>query len=230
MRFYLRPGLTFCIVGDCVVFLDIVSGRYFALASPHVPTFRRWADGFLPSPECPTSQGDFESLDRLEQQGILTSQDQSGQPGYLSAADLPSPETALETGHGRPGIARIVVALWLQLLWSWRVRHWSMERMVCQLGRSRRPFGNAAPRSAGTALGTIVRSFDVADAILGSHDRCLTRSLALAGACRSHGLPSTLVIGVRPAPFAAHCWVQLGDRILNETPDQAQLFTPILAV
>lgn len=61
-------------------------------------------------------------------------------------------------------------------------------------------------------------------------DRCLSRSLALAHALIDRQVRPELVIGVRLNPFGAHCWVQHGQRLLNESPDQARLFTPILAI
>jgi hypothetical protein len=36
------------------------------------------------------------------------------------------------------------------------------------------------------------------------------------------------VMGVSGRPFAAHCWVQVGDRVVNDTLDHVILFTPIL--
>jgi hypothetical protein len=45
--------------------------------------------------------------------------------------------------------------------------------------------------------------------------RCLTQSLVLSALLGRRGLPSTLVIGARPAPdFSAHAWVELEGRPL----------------
>ncbi|MGN6620308.1 MAG: lasso peptide biosynthesis B2 protein [Sphingomonas sp.] len=63
-----------------------------------------------------------------------------------------------------------------------------------------------------------------------THDACLLRSLALARHLRSAACPAQLVIAVRAEPFSAHCWVQSGDRLLNEEVDHAASFEPILIV
>lgn len=47
--------------------------------------------------------------------------------------------------------------------------------------------------------------------------RCLSRSLALYGVLRRHGIPSTIQIGVRrdQGDFAAHAWVEVNARPVN---------------
>jgi hypothetical protein len=35
---------------------------------------------------------------------------------------------------------------------------------------------------------------------------------------------------VQTKPFAAHCWVQQGDVVFNDTPEHVRRYTPILAV
>ncbi len=45
--------------------------------------------------------------------------------------------------------------------------------------------------------------------VLPSDSRCLYRSLTLVGMLQRRGIPQTLVIAVRPRPFAAHAWVEV---------------------
>lgn len=63
-----------------------------------------------------------------------------------------------------------------------------------------------------------------------ANDACLVRSLALAAHLRAGRCEARLVIGVRAAPFAAHCWVETPDRLLCEDADIVAAFTPILVV
>ena len=44
---------------------------------------------------------------------------------------------------------------------------------------------------------------------------------------RKRGLDADLVIGVRTYPFHAHCWLQAGSVVLNETLHDAAGHTPI---
>lgn len=54
---------------------------------------------------------------------------------------------------------------------------------------------------------------------------CLTDSLALAGWLGRSG--ALLVFGVKLEPFSAHCWVQLGDLLLNDRVDTVAQFQPV---
>jgi len=38
------------------------------------------------------------------------------------------------------------------------------------------------------------------------------------------------VIGIRPDPFLAHCWVQHKGLVLNDDIDNVRTFTPILVI
>jgi hypothetical protein len=47
---------------------------------------------------------------------------------------------------------------------------------------------------------------------------CLQRSVAAAKLLRKHGIAGRLVIGYRAAPFFSHAWVEVNDRVLNDSP------------
>ena len=47
---------------------------------------------------------------------------------------------------------------------------------------------------------------------------CLQRSVCTVRLLRKHGVVSRLVIGYRPVPFFSHAWVEVNDRIVNDSP------------
>lgn len=59
---------------------------------------------------------------------------------------------------------------------------------------------------------------------------CLYRSFFLMAFLRRRGLDARWVFGVRTWPFEAHCWLQAGDVVLDDTLDHVRPFTPIFAV
>lgn len=59
---------------------------------------------------------------------------------------------------------------------------------------------------------------------------CLHDGLALVEFLARRGLFPTWVFGVQAQPFGAHCWVQEGDLLLNESTEYAGQFTPIMSV
>lgn len=48
--------------------------------------------------------------------------------------------------------------------------------------------------------------------------QCLQRSIVTARVLRSYGAQADVVIGYRLAPFLAHAWVEVGGRIVNDSP------------
>ena len=88
-------------------------------------------------------------------------------------------------------------------------------------------FAAEAPERAGGGPARVARAYERAKLFRASANRCLPRSLAMARRLASLRCDALLVIGVRAQPFAAHAWVQSGDIVLNETPDEVARYTPI---
>lgn len=59
---------------------------------------------------------------------------------------------------------------------------------------------------------------------------CLFRSLMLRAYLRRLGLSATWVVGCQTWPFEAHCWLQSGVVVLDDTAEHAASFTPLMAV
>jgi hypothetical protein len=59
---------------------------------------------------------------------------------------------------------------------------------------------------------------------------CLFDSIALVEFLSQYNVFPTLVFGIRPEPFGAHCWVQAADVVLNDTVEYTSAFTPIMVV
>jgi hypothetical protein len=57
MGFTLRNGISFCRVGDRIIFLDIEADRYFCLSRSAEHSFRALADGATPPPDDAHVQG-----------------------------------------------------------------------------------------------------------------------------------------------------------------------------
>ncbi|SES06598.1 lasso peptide biosynthesis B2 protein [Sphingobium sp. YR768] len=222
MQFMLCDDLCFCKSAGAVIFLDARTGRYFALPSHFVGAFSRWIDGFQPSCD------DVQILEHLAQQGILVETEHPPQCFNIKFASLPPPAVEIGLDGRFPSFQLAVCAIASRLIWTWRVRHHSFSSLIDRIKNIRSSSSRKTVRGAQRDLVRLVHAFRFSDLLLGSHDRCLPRSLALVATCRKYGLSPLLVIGIQAAPFAAHCWVQDGDVVVNESPDRAQMFTPIL--
>jgi hypothetical protein len=47
---------------------------------------------------------------------------------------------------------------------------------------------------------------------------CLQRSVVATRMLRKTGIEGRLVIGYRASPFFSHAWVEVGDRVVNDSP------------
>lgn len=59
---------------------------------------------------------------------------------------------------------------------------------------------------------------------------CLFDALALVEFLARRRLFPEWVFGVQVEPFGAHCWLQTGDKVLNDDTEYAQQFTPIMSI
>jgi len=51
---------------------------------------------------------------------------------------------------------------------------------------------------------------------------CLRRSAAITWMLRRHGHTAEMVVGASIIPFAAHAWVELGGRIINDNENEVR--------
>jgi len=217
--FDLRPGISFCSVGRRLVFLDLGADSYFGLTEEGEAMFRAALSADA-APD-PMTQA------VLAGAGILAGPDEQGVP----AAPCRTPqrprisllEDRLPAASG-PAVAAAVAQL---LAARARLRRVAFGAVVARLAarkqRARRDRDqDALPR----AMAPLLR----AGTVLSQSETCLSRSLVAAERLLGAHLDAELVIGVRAAPFAAHCWVQHGDVLVNDRLDTVRTFTPILVV
>lgn len=214
-HYRLPDHLGICEVDGRVVVLDLLRDRYLALDLGAAHAMRRWRDGQA------ASDGD-PAITRLLDCGMLlpstTPQQERWRacpiPGR-SLLDL-APPPARSPFRNLPEVAAS--------LWQARalLRRSGLERAVRQ-SRPSRPCGTADPLPP-------VASFRAARRLLPSAPNCLTDSLALSTFLSRRNVASVLVFGVKLDPFAAHCWLQQDDVILNDAADSVTTFTPIMAI
>lgn len=60
--------------------------------------------------------------------------------------------------------------------------------------------------------------------------KCLLRAFLLLRTLHRAGLDALWVFGVSTWPFQAHCWLQVGDTVLDDTFERVGAYTPILVV
>jgi hypothetical protein len=219
MTMGLRSGVSFCEVGDRLIFLDIRADRYFGLGASAEVAFRR------AMAELPVDKDDPPAA-RLLESGILVDRAPFAPracPAPAAASesllDLDQPRVAIHSLLGACcGLARARFAL------RWTGLASALDRIRARRGRQ------PAVTGASECLAEVAAAFDLSARLMRSHDQCLARSIAIMRRLASLGAAAELVIGVRLRPFAAHCWVQQGPRLVSDRVDQVRSYTPILVL
>jgi hypothetical protein len=219
VKYRLREGLHWCQCAGRIVFLDLLEDRYSCLSQGASAAFLALASG-RGGPE------EGERLRSLILRGLLLEDRAEGsldRPVRLP----PVSGDFVHEPYPRPSGQDLLRAVTCQIGWGLLVRARPLATIVAQLeGRPRHRSSDPA------AIGRIERAISAFAAVSGlfpPQDRCLVRALALHAACRRNGLRPSLVFAVRMNPFRAHCWVQLGTKVLIGDFEQARLFTPIAA-
>lgn len=224
MYYSVSSGIRYCVTGNAVVFLDMHSSRYFGLPVSFAEAFIRLTDRHGESVD-----GDDAKLAPLLKQGHLLP---AKGPGGMCRRPVIEPPISDLARAGRAPIPLqlLVRAICSQLTMGARLKASSFAEVVDHLAMKALARHAPSNNDVGTSLQHIADAFERADNILGRADRCLVRSFALFSTCRSLGIPTTVVIGVRSDPFAAHCWLQKDDLVVNDAIESVAQFTPILVI
>lgn len=212
MRNFPEAGITYCLCDDRAVFLDIDRDRYFCLSSTLNRNFVRTV-----------AHGDTmhnDDVERLQALGI-------GKPmaGQYVARPKAPPLPVAQISPSDPAASLLGVSA-AHLLVRSRLKRWRFARLIIH-ERQRIP-----PRSREASdqkLAGLHSAFLSTSLWIGEADQCLARSIAFRMLAFRLGVAPTLVVGVKLDPFAAHCWVQMGDRVANDSLERVRNFTPILA-
>jgi hypothetical protein len=218
MGYILAPNIHACMADDQVFFLDAGRDRY-CKAGPCA------SRALTARNEAASSPGKA-ALAPLVEAGLLAfSDDRHAKPRLCTH---PSPFDDLHgvrDSRASPRLADILEIGWLALMANRRLRRHGFADALLWAGIEAPVAG--LRKSALDALAHEVACFEAARALLPTSPRCLLDSLTLKRWCSARGIATTIVIGIRPLPFAAHCWVEHEGIVLNGSQDSVANFTPI---
>ena len=194
-----------CNTGDNFVFLDLQRDRYFRLSPEAEKAWQqeRTASGALDWHQPP----DFP------------------RPNNWRFPKLSSP--ARHTGEFR--LSKVAKAIWVQKRVERRLSHTPFLSVLNDVRRAQIRIETDIEELSAVANDTI-RAFEYSKLLRTAADRCLARSIALAGCLAATGDQCQVVLGVTSLPFSAHCWAQKGDVVLNDTHEEVLRYTPILVI
>lgn len=221
MGFTLRDGISFCRVGDRIIFLDILADRYFCLSRSAEHSFMALVEGGVP----PSEDGHIRAL---LTRGLLMASAVSQTPA--PCIPIRMPQTSILDQRLRPsGFAGTTSALSCLAATRLRLKAAGLGRTLSWLStrKARLPKSDASPDGQ---VERIMAGFIAAARFASQLDNCLGHSLAVASKMIAKGMRPDVVLGVQLGPFSAHCWIQYDDRLVNDRFDMVRAFTPILVL
>jgi Transglutaminase-like superfamily len=249
--YFLSPHVHLCVAGKQVILLDLERDKYLAVAHAH--PIGRWVRGW-PLPQTgassfaqdgePAAQGGGPGRVPGPENGLLA---QMISQGLLVTDPALGKEAAPVVAH-QPKVALVEFDLYarprptLGQLWNfcaafvvarWSLKHRPIKEVV-QAARMRKRrttgAGTIAPADIAKVRGLVAAFVHMRPLFYTARDGCLLDSVTLIHFLARYGVLPTWVFGVQAEPFYAHCWVQQGDFVFNDTPDFIKGFSPILVV
>ena len=219
-----------CLDGDHVVFLDLLRDRYWALPAQATRGFsalvERWT---VPGATCPGPSADPEMLGMLLSRGLLC--DRAVASEVCEPLRAPPPKRDAASIHDLTEPASIRPMTFLAAA-SFAAAILKVRGLQYAVARTQRLRASAAAQRAPAALASaiaLVAAFErLRPLLFSARDACLFNSFVLIEFLARHACHPCWIFGVRARPFAAHCWVQLGDTVLNDSLEHVSRYTPIL--
>lgn len=228
-HYFLPHHVHACFAANRTIFLDMKRGTYFGLDPENTELLRHALDELAATETtAPPIAAELIGM------GLLTTS-RSASKTFLPPA-ISAPETALlPLIDARPRISTARFARFLATCGAVALRlklrplERSLQHLALRKSRSATRFMNDA--AALDHARDLTRTFfHLRPLAYAARNRCLLDSLTLAEFLAGYGVRATCVFGVRANPFEAHCWLQIGSHVVNETPEMAQRYAPILSV
>lgn len=232
-QYSLSQHVYVCRRGNCYVLLDLPHDRYISIDEGEAAHLSQLVSGWPPpAPRTGAFAPSPHILQELATEGLIT--EGQSDNGNMPLAVLPAVTRSL-IGHSGPPlspvrkqhiprfaaalvVARVNLKYRTAAYIASRKRSWSKQR-------------NYKPPPSESEIRDWVGAFNsISNSMLTKHDNCLESSFVLAEFLSHYSFFPTCVIGIRTVPFAAHCWLQHADLVINESAEYAKSLTPILVV
>lgn len=164
--------------------------------------------------------------------GVLTKSPHLGKP--LLPQDIQRPTESMRSPAKSPG-------LWSTLLLAharMRSTAWASERLArhslistIQVIRERRAAFALSPLELDvTRASFIVEAYRRCHVLFSRPRACLYDSLSLLHLLSTFNIFPSLVFGIIPEPFSAHCWLQHRSTVINDRLSLVSRYTPIMLI
>lgn len=236
--YLLAPHVYPCVSGQHVVLMDLERDKYVAVVPAHrlAAWVRGWPVGSMHAADSPHDAvaGADALVSQMLAHGMLVSDPHVGKPAVpvtaaraarslveLDLDDRPRTGAALLWRFGR---SYLHAQLSLKLRPIQAIVETVRNRKAARAARSH-------PDADAVRLRTLVNAFTrLRPLFYTQRSACLLDSLTMVHFLGAEGFHPDWVFGVKTEPFDAHCWLQLGEAVLNDAPDHVRQYSPILIV
>jgi hypothetical protein len=220
------------------VLLDLKRNRYFGLGLREARSLATLATNWSSAstsvgpPLAPMPPDDAARLaDALVKAGFLTPV-APADPGPIFTA-IQSSATLMSVGQELSAAAHLhlhhIIAFLRACIWAKRaVDSRLLYSIACEVAASKANATQAVDIGRTTELVCAFRR--LRPYAFAAKDQCLFHALALLKFLAHYDVHPTWVVAVRPKPWAAHSWLQLGSFVLDCNPEEICEYTPILAI
>ncbi|MFJ2995504.1 lasso peptide biosynthesis B2 protein [Pandoraea sp. NPDC087047] len=224
-----------CVRDRQVVLLDLKQNRYFLLDATKVGAFTHLIHGWpadWTSPDSPEIGRLSHLISTLLQRGMLTTVLREGWDA-VQPVQLASPAIGLidEQENLRPRIrASDLFAFLVAAGYAKFALHFlPFERIISRVRLRRMASASDGNPPSVERLRELVEIFLLLRIFLfSSRNACLFNSLTLLEFLARYRVLPDWVFGVQVTPFAAHCWLQWENLILNDSLETVCGYTPIM--
>jgi len=237
-EFWMPRHTRICVTATGAVLLDLKRNRYFGLGYREARSLSALATNWS---DASTSAGN--SLEPMQPEDAARLADALVKAGFLTP-DAPTESgpsfTAIDTGATLTSVGyELSAAPRLHLLhfiaflraciWAKRaVDSRLLYSIACEVAESKAGITHDIDLQHTVELVSVFRR--LRPYAFAAKDQCLFHALALLKFLAHYNIHPTWVIAVRPTPWAAHSWLQLGTLVLDCTPEEISGYTPILAI
>jgi hypothetical protein len=234
-QYLLASHVYLCVTDDHAVLLDLKRDKYIGVGRSQMKVLAERVKGW---PAISSGGESSERADSLLSQmltaGMLTTDSTLGKAA--EPIDITWPQSTLYAldlaTSARPAVTFAHFAMFLRASIAARMalRWRSIASVVAKVKSRKLRRGAASTPDLGAARKLVAAFAHLRPLLFTTRGACLADSLSLVNFLSYYGIFPTWVFGVQTGPFAAHCWVQEGELVFNDTPDHIRRFTPILAI
>lgn len=238
-RYDLAGHVRSCIANQYVVFLDLKRDAYLCVDRSMTPLLETClhtlstTGGMQLDEETRNDPDASKVICDLESAGVLTSR-KMHRPDHLSptrndqtpATDLRVPESDASVRVRMLDVLRFTTSA---IRAAARLRFSTIDRIIASVSRRSEQGRSVEPADFHRARKAL-DVFSVLRPFFPKEYLCLFDSLALLNFLAHYDVFPRWIFAVKMDPFAAHCWIQEGSVVLNDSIEYVRNYTPIMSV